>query len=89
MSYFFSTSIKAQDETENLIEKLTNLPGASGFEWPVRNIITELWKNNNVDISVDNVGNVIARVKNKESEQGVLRRNPYKGSEAQPYENVR
>lgn len=69
MSYFFSFSINAQDETENLIEKLTNLPGASSFEGPVRNVITELWKNNNVDISVDNVGNVIARIKNKESEK--------------------
>lgn len=63
---FFSVSAVAQDKTEDLIEKLTNIPGASSFEGPVRKAILESWRNYNVDISVDNVGNVIARVKNLE-----------------------
>ncbi|CCP01689.1 endo-1,4 beta-glucanase [Erwinia amylovora Ea644] len=62
-----SFAARAQDETEKLIEKLTNLPGVSGFEEPVRNALLAQWKAKGVDVSVDNVGNVIARVGSEES----------------------
>lgn len=59
----------AQDETEKLIESLTNLPGASSFEGPVREEITDLWEMSGVNITVDNVGNVIADIEGGQTDK--------------------
>lgn len=62
-SVSLSVNARQQDETEKLLETLTNLPGTSSFEEPVRKTIIDLWKDDNIRINVDNVGNVIAEVK--------------------------
>lgn len=58
-----SAGNEARDETEQLIESLTNLPGTSSFESSVRDKIIELWKENSGSITVDRVGNVVAEMK--------------------------
>lgn len=63
---------KAQDATEQLIETLTNLPGASSFEASVRDKVIELWKESIGSITVDRVGNVVAEIKPGEPDKDRL-----------------
>jgi putative aminopeptidase FrvX len=51
-----------KDETALLLQQLTNAPGASGFEDPVREILIPIWKQHLSSLDVDGVGNLIGLV---------------------------
>jgi putative aminopeptidase FrvX len=53
-----STAVEA-DETERLLEELTNAHGVSGFEGPVRDILRREWKDLLTDLHTDGLGNLI------------------------------
>ncbi len=47
------------DESERLLEELTNAHGVSGFEGPVRDILRREWKDLLTDLHTDGLGNLI------------------------------
>jgi putative aminopeptidase FrvX len=47
------------DESERLLEELTNAHGVSGFEGPVRDILRREWKDLLTDLHTDGIGNLI------------------------------
>jgi len=55
---FFAVSLSEADETEKLLEELTNAHGVSGFEGPVRDILRREWKDVLTDLHTDGIGNL-------------------------------
>ncbi len=55
-----------------LLEKLSNAPGVSGFEGEIRNIITDELKDHVDEIDTDNMGNIIAIKKGKEGGKKIM-----------------
>lgn len=53
------------DTQMKLLEKLTNLPGISGYEKPVRDAMKEEFKALGVNVSYDNIGSIIGEHGNK------------------------
>jgi len=47
------------DETEKMLERLSNAHGAPGFEGPVREILKEYWSQCSVSFEIDGMGNLI------------------------------
>jgi putative aminopeptidase FrvX len=56
---FFAVSLSEADETEKLLEELTNAHGVSGFEGPVRDILRREWNDLLIDLHTDGIGNLI------------------------------
>jgi putative aminopeptidase FrvX len=54
-----AASVSAADETERLLEELTNAHGVSGFEGPVRDILRREWKDLVTDLHTDGLGNLL------------------------------
>lgn len=47
------------DATEDMLEKLTNTHGVSGFEYPVRDLLERYWSKYKIDYERDGVGNLV------------------------------
>ena len=58
----FAAGAEPMDATERLLEQLTNAPGASGFEYPVRNLLSTRWKGLGASVKADGFGNLIANL---------------------------
>ena len=52
---------------EDLLKKLANAPGVSGFEGDIRNIISKELKDYVDEIAVDNLGNLITKKKENQT----------------------
>ena len=53
-----ATTNQGNDAVENLLEKLSNLHGASGFESPVRQALQAEWKPITENVQIDKLGNL-------------------------------
>jgi putative aminopeptidase FrvX len=60
------------DETERLLEELTNAHGVSGFEGPVREILRREWKDLLTDLHTDGLGNLIGTLSGSSDSPRVL-----------------
>jgi putative aminopeptidase FrvX len=60
------------DESERLLEELTNAHGVSGFEGPVRDILRREWKGLLNDLHTDGIGNLIGSVPGSSDSPRVL-----------------
>src|SRR3990172_10902283 len=65
-------SLSAADETERLLEELTNAHGVSGFEGPVRDILRREWKDLLTDLHTDGLGNLIGSLRGSSDSPRVL-----------------
>lgn len=75
LSFSFSAIAANQqnDYVETLLEKLTNLHGASGFETPVRQFLKSEWKPLIDNMQVDGLGNLLgAAIKNNDGPRVLL-----------------
>ena len=52
-----------------LLKKISEVPGTSGFEKEIRNLILSEIKGYANDVTIDNMGNVIAKIKGKEDKK--------------------
>ena len=55
-----------------LFKELCEAPGASGFEYGIRDLIIDVMTPLADEISVDNIGNVTALIKGKSSEKTIM-----------------
>jgi len=69
---FFAVSLCEADETEKLLEELTNAHGVSGFEGPVRDILRREWKDLLTDLHTDGLGNLIGSLRGSSDSPRVL-----------------
>jgi putative aminopeptidase FrvX len=69
---FFAVSLTEADETEKLLEELTNAHGVSGFEGPVRDILRREWKDVLTDLHTDGIGNLIGSLPGSSDSPRVL-----------------
>jgi len=69
---FFAVSLSEADETEKLLEELTNAHGVSGFEGPVRDILRREWKDALTDLHTDGIGNLIGSLPGSSDSPRVL-----------------
>jgi len=69
---FFAVSLCEADETEKLLEELTNAHGVSGFEGPVRDILRREWKDVLTDLHTDGIGNLIGSLPGSSDSPRVL-----------------
>lgn len=69
---FFAVSLSEADETEKLLEELTNAHGVSGFEGPVRDILRREWKDVLTDLHTDGIGNLIGSLPGSSDSPRVL-----------------
>ncbi|HEY7699527.1 MAG TPA: M42 family metallopeptidase [Vicinamibacteria bacterium] len=67
-----AASVAAGDETERLLEELTNAHGVSGFEGPVRDILRREWKDVLPDLHTDGIGNLIGTLPGSSDSPRVL-----------------
>lgn len=65
-------SVSVADETERLLEELTNAHGVSGFEGPVRDILRREWKDLLTDLHTDGLGNLIGSLRGSSDGPRVL-----------------
>ncbi len=68
----FAVSLAQADETERLLEELTNAHGVSGFEGPVRDILRREWKDLLSDLETDGLGNLIGSIRGTSDSPRVL-----------------
>jgi putative aminopeptidase FrvX len=61
-----------QDATEQLLAELTNTPGASGFEGPVRDILKREWNGLLEDLQTDGLGNLLGSLSGDATRPRVL-----------------
>jgi putative aminopeptidase FrvX len=61
-----------QDATEELLAELTNAPGASGFEGPVRDILKREWSGLVEDLRTDGLGNLLGTLPGASEQPRVL-----------------
>ena len=61
-----------QDATEQLLAELTNAPGASGFEGPVRDILKREWNGLLEDLQTDGLGNLLGSLSGEAERPRVL-----------------
>lgn len=66
------TTIAQADPTTSLLASLSNAPGATGFEAPVRKILLPIWQQNLSTIKVDGLGNMLGTVTNGKSSPNIL-----------------
>jgi len=69
---FLAASLSEADETERLLEELTNAHGVSGFEGPVRDILRREWKDLLTDLHTDGLGNLIGSLPGNSDSPRVL-----------------
>ena len=69
---FLAASLSEADETERLLEELTNAHGVSGFEGPVRDILRREWKDLLTDLHTDGIGNLIGSLRGSSDGPRVL-----------------
>jgi putative aminopeptidase FrvX len=69
---FLAASLSEADETERLLEELTNAHGVSGFEGPVRDILRREWKDLLTDLHTDGIGNLIGSLPGSSDSPQVL-----------------
>jgi putative aminopeptidase FrvX len=69
---FLAASLSEADETERLLEELTNAHGVSGFEGPVRDILRREWKDLLTDLHTDGIGNLIGSLPGSSDSPRVL-----------------
>jgi putative aminopeptidase FrvX len=69
---FLAASLSEADETEKLLEELTNAHGVSGFEGPVRDILRREWKDLLTDLHTDGIGNLIGSLPGSSDSPQVL-----------------
>ncbi len=69
---FIAVSLSQADETEKLLEELTNAHGVSGFEGPVRDILRREWKDLLTDLHADGLGNLIGSLPGSSDSPRVL-----------------
>ncbi len=69
---FLAAPYAEGDETERLLEELTNAHGVSGFEGPVRDILRREWKDLLTDLHTDGLGNLIGSVPGSSDSPRVL-----------------
>ncbi|MGH9388532.1 MAG: M42 family metallopeptidase, partial [Vicinamibacteria bacterium] len=69
---FLAASLAEADETEKLLEELTNAHGVSGFEGPVRDILRREWKDLLTDLHTDGIGNLIGSLPGSSDSPRVL-----------------
>ena len=67
-----AASLSGADETERLLEELTNAHGVSGFEDPVRDILRREWKDLLTDLHTDGLGNLIGSLRGSSDSPRVL-----------------
>jgi len=67
-----AASLAKADETERLLEELTNAHGVSGFEGPVRDILRREWKELLADLHTDGLGNLIGSLPGSSDSPRVL-----------------
>ena len=61
-----------QDATEQLLAELTNAPGASGFEGPVRDILKREWNGLLENLQTDGLGNLLGSLSGEAERPRVL-----------------
>ena len=61
-----------RDATEELLAELTNAPGASGFEGPVRDILKREWSGLVEDLRIDGLGNLLGTLPGESEQPRVL-----------------
>ena len=61
-----------KDATEELLAELTNAPGASGFEGPVRDILKREWSGLIEDLRTDGLGNLLGTLPGESEQPRVL-----------------
>ena len=61
-----------RDATEELLAELTNAPGASGFEGPVRDILKREWSSLVEDLRIDGLGNLLGTLPGESEQPRVL-----------------
>jgi len=57
---------------EQLLAELSNVPGAVGFEYPVRKLMEEYWKKFPIEYNVDGMGNLVGRFKQSKKENPTI-----------------
>ena len=67
-----AASLAEADETERLLQELTNAHGVSGFEGPVRDILRREWKDLLTDLHTDGLGNLIGSLRGSTDSPRVL-----------------
>jgi putative aminopeptidase FrvX len=67
-----AASASAADDTERLLEELTNAHGVSGFEGPVRDILRREWKDLVTDLHTDGLGNLLGTLAGSSDSPRVL-----------------
>lgn len=72
LGILFTASFAWADETERLLEELTNAHGVSGFEGPVRDILRREWKDLLSDLHTDGLGNLIGSLPGSSDSPRVL-----------------
>src|SRR5208283_569672 len=56
----FPAPAQPADQVEKLLEELSNAPAPSGYEGPVRDILTREFRAAGLEVSTDGMGSVIA-----------------------------
>lgn len=72
LGMLLAASYAAADETERLLEELTNAHGVSGFEGPVRDILKREWKDLLTGLHSDGLGNLIGSLPGSSESPRVL-----------------
>lgn len=68
----FPASAAEPDRTTRLLEELTNAPGPSGFEGPVRDVLSRELRAAGAEVSTDGLGSVIGVIKGVSAEPRIM-----------------
>lgn len=58
---FYTRGVVYADNTKDMLEKLCNAYGVSGFEQDIRDILIKYWKEQNIDYKIDGMGNLVGK----------------------------